>query len=67
MKPLREALLLVLAASAVAQEPGHASAFRAEVMPVLKEACLGCHSTEKQKGDLDLEVFGDAAAVRRNP
>ncbi len=26
-----------------------------EVRPVLREFCLGCHSTEKQKGELDLE------------
>ncbi len=26
-----------------------------EVRPVLGEFCLGCHSTEKHKGDLDLE------------
>ncbi len=33
---------------------GAASA--AEVRPILRTHCLNCHSTEKQKGDLDLEA-----------
>ncbi|HZJ15857.1 MAG TPA: DUF1587 domain-containing protein, partial [Chthoniobacteraceae bacterium] len=37
------------------------------VRPILKEFCLDCHSTEKQKGDLDLEVFTSLAEVRRHP
>ncbi|MEI6343532.1 MAG: DUF1592 domain-containing protein [Verrucomicrobiota bacterium] len=35
--------------------PARAAANVEEVRPVLKEFCLGCHSTEKHKGDLDLE------------
>ncbi|MFN5804237.1 MAG: DUF1592 domain-containing protein [Opitutia bacterium] len=67
MRPLRTCFLLPLAALAFAGSTQGADEFRTKVLPVLKEACLGCHSTEKQKGDLDLEAFGDAAAVRRNP
>ncbi len=44
-----------------------ADPFQEQVRPLLQDACLGCHSTAKQKGDLDLEVFGDIASVRRRP
>ncbi len=37
------------------------------VRPLLKEYCLKCHSTEKQKGDLDLEVFSSLEAIKRHP
>ncbi|MFN0077438.1 MAG: DUF1592 domain-containing protein [Prosthecobacter sp.] len=29
--------------------------FEQSILPLLKESCLNCHSTAKQKGDLDLE------------
>lgn len=41
--------------------------FRDQALPHLKQYCLGCHSTEKQKGDLDLEQFSTIAAVRKHP
>jgi hypothetical protein len=44
-----------------------ADPFREQIRPMLQDACLGCHSTAKQKGDLDLEAFGDVASVRRRP
>jgi len=37
--------------------------FQRKALPVLKEYCLGCHSTEKHKGDLDLERFTSLAEV----
>ena len=40
--------------------------FEREAQPLLKHYCLGCHSTEKQKGDLDLERFTSAAEVLRH-
>ena len=30
--------------------------FEQTIQPVLNRYCLNCHSTEKQKGDLDLEA-----------
>jgi hypothetical protein len=39
----------------------------AQVQPLLKEFCLNCHSTEKQKGDLDLEVFTSMESIKRHP
>ena len=44
-----------------------ATDFQSKVQPGLKQYCLGCHSTEKHKGDLDLEQFGSWAAVQKHP
>ncbi len=41
--------------------------FTTRAKPVLKEYCLGCHSTEKQKGDLDLERFTSFAEFLKHP
>jgi len=38
-----------------------------KVLPVLKDSCLNCHSTKKQKGDVDLEQFASLADIRRSP
>ncbi|MEY3813135.1 MAG: hypothetical protein RL495_1082 [Verrucomicrobiota bacterium] len=38
-----------------------------KVLPILKDSCLNCHSTKKQKGDVDLEQFASVAAIRRSP
>jgi len=39
----------------------------AEVRPLLKQYCIDCHSTAKQKGDLDLEQFLTGAEARKQP
>ncbi len=44
----------------------HAEDF-ATVRPLLAEYCLTCHSTAKQKGELDLEVFSSLDAVKKHP
>lgn len=38
-----------------------------KVLPILKESCLNCHSTKKQKGDVDLERFATVADIRQSP
>jgi hypothetical protein len=38
-----------------------------QTQPLLKQYCLGCHSTEKHKGDLDLERFTSLAEVMKHP
>ena len=38
-----------------------------KVLPILKDSCLNCHSTKKQKGDVDLERFASIADIRRSP
>ncbi len=44
-----------------------AGAFEKNIRPILKERCLDCHSTEKQKGELDLERFTTADSVMKHP
>ncbi|CAN5500339.1 hypothetical protein BH23VER1_BH23VER1_11840 [soil metagenome] len=46
-----------------AAEDGH---FGGAIRPLLERFCISCHSTDDQKGDLDLERFGDMAAVERD-
>ena len=41
--------------------------FQTQIQPIIKEYCLSCHSTEKQKGELDLELFATFADVKRHP
>lgn len=41
--------------------------FQTAILPLLKERCNSCHSTEKQKGDLDLERFTSVADIKREP
>ena len=47
--------------------PNEAETFQREIRPLLKQYCLNCHSTEKQKGELDLEPFASLDAVKRHP
>ena len=60
-------LLHVLALVAVSALPAAAADFAREIRPLLKEFCLGCHSTEKHKGDLDLERFSSLSEVMKHP
>src|SRR5690242_14186930 len=41
--------------------------FTKEIRPLISEYCLKCHSTEKQKGDLDLERFASHTEVIKHP
>jgi hypothetical protein len=38
-----------------------------EVRPLVQQYCLGCHSTEKHKGDMDLERFASFQEVLKHP
>ena len=42
-----------------------ADAYHTQTRPLLEQFCVGCHSTAKQEGDLDLEQFAALADVRR--
>ena len=39
--------------------------FKKSIQPLLGRYCLGCHSTKKKVGELDLEQFATFAAVRK--
>jgi hypothetical protein len=67
MKPFTRQPLLELFALAAVALPCAAADFETEIRPLLKEFCLGCHSTEKHKGDLDLERFTSASEVMKHP
>ncbi|HEY0551916.1 MAG TPA: c-type cytochrome domain-containing protein, partial [Verrucomicrobiae bacterium] len=62
-RPLRPVLGLI----AVFALPCLAANFEREIRPLLKEYCLGCHSTEKHTGDLDLERFTSLSEVMKHP
>lgn len=44
-----------------------ADSFETSVVPVLRDYCVKCHSTEKLEGELDLERFSNLAAVKQHP
>lgn len=41
--------------------------FDKNIRPILAEFCVTCHSTQKQKGDLDLERFTSVTGVKKHP
>ena len=43
-----------------------AAEFAGEIRPILNEGCMKCHSTDEQKGTLDLEQFEKLEDVRRS-
>ncbi len=40
--------------------------YHRQVLPLLKQFCLECHSTEKQEGEVDLERMRQFGDVRSN-
>lgn len=42
------------------------SAFEKMIRPLLRDYCLGCHSTQKHKGDLDLERFATVVSIKQH-
>lgn len=57
--------LIVALSTTVSTHWAHADDFQKSILPVLKERCNTCHSTEKQKGDLDLERFTSLAEIKK--
>src|SRR6185436_238703 len=41
--------------------------FERRVRPMLEQYCFGCHSTEKHKGDLDLEQYHSLQQLLEHP
>src|SRR6266496_1002865 len=62
-QPLAFSLLFLLASAS----PCLAASYEKEIRPLFKQFCLGCHSTEKHKGDLDLERFTSLGEVMKHP
>ena len=60
-------VLASLAAAGTLVQAADDRAFHESVQPILKEHCNTCHSTEKQKGDLDLEQFASIAEIKKQP
>ena len=75
--PLRELLWLAcvaclgwaVGAGSRTQAAAHSGAkvFSGEVLPLVGKYCLQCHSSEKHKGELDLQHFGSASDVFKHP
>ncbi len=42
-------------------------AFEKDIHLILQKSCFNCHSTKKQKGDLDLERFTSLADIKKEP
>ncbi len=62
--------LLAFTAAGSADEPVSfqklGAEFSSEIRPILNESCMKCHSTDEQKGTLDLEQFAKIDDVRRS-
>ncbi|NOS71244.1 MAG: DUF1592 domain-containing protein [Verrucomicrobia bacterium] len=60
-------VLFVSIAGVVAQTSSTTSAqYDQNIRPLINEFCLKCHSTEKHKGDLDLERFTSSSEVLKH-
>lgn len=55
------------AVAEIKETPDLAAQFGGTIRPIVEQYCLGCHSTEKHKGDLDLERFGTFRDVLQHP
>ena len=60
-------VLALLVAAGTFVRAADERAFRETVQPILKEHCNTCHSTAKQKGDLDLEQFASVTEIKKHP
>ena len=63
---MRGLFILFLGVSGLYAADGD-EAFVKTIRPLLKERCISCHSTEKQKGDLDLERFASFEDILKEP
>src|SRR5436190_8551457 len=63
-RPLFLQVLVLTVAFAVAAD---AADFVKEIRPLVSEYCLKCHSTERHKGDMDLERFTSLTEVMKHP
>ncbi len=59
-------LTFVCATGGMATAADQHEAFSKDIRPLVQQYCMGCHSTEKHKGSLDLERFTTLAHIRRD-
>jgi len=59
-------LLTAFAGPAAGPASDLAADYDAKVRPLLAKYCLTCHSTQKKKGDLDLERYATLAAIGKD-
>jgi hypothetical protein len=62
--PATELLVAATPAAEPTVQRQFGSGFTREILPVVTRYCLDCHSTEKAKGELDLERFTSIDQVR---
>lgn len=60
-------LMAVLAGIRTPANAGESDSFEKVIMPLLDSHCNTCHSTEKEKGELDLERFSSVAEIKKHP
>ncbi len=67
--PLALGLASTIAPGLRSQAPASPTAqkFATELRPLVQQYCLKCHSTQKQKGDLDLEQFTSLDLIKAQP
>ncbi len=60
-------LLIVILMTGLVQPWAQAADYEERIRPILQEFCNRCHSTEKHKGDLDLERFATLVDMQKEP
>jgi hypothetical protein len=60
-------VLMLFPVLVFSQDVNSSRYFEQTIRPLLKQYCLQCHSSEKHKGDLDLERFSSMSEVKRHP
>src|SRR5687768_2922746 len=70
-KGLRAGAALLVCASLCslegAEESNLREQFTGEIAPLVNRYCVTCHSTEKKKGEMDLERFVSSAEAAKEP
>jgi len=59
--------VFLVAASATLRAADKDPVFTQSIQPLMSEFCFKCHSTEKHKGDVDLQQFSTTESIRKQP
>jgi len=66
-KRLSRWLILFAVVPAFGQAVASTNDFQASIRPILSQYCFACHSSEKHKGDFDMERFSSLSEIKRDP